>query len=201
MQGTWVRSPAEELRSHMPQSNWAHVPQAGNSCAAMKDPARRAKAPSGRSWGPTRPKTSGVAERGLGIYISLLALSKVITGLSEQALWKPGIHTRLSSDMRGIEVFAVSWTLGSPGSKDSEQWKVSEPKETMGSFAPQIRLMSIITNCTPNCLDKRDKADLGKCQQGQNLEWDVHVSQAGSGEECGGGSVAQSGGTLQPHGL
>ena len=57
----------------------------------------------------------------MGIYISLLALSKVITGLSEQALWKPGIHTRLSSDMRGIEVFAVSWTLGSPGSKDSEQ--------------------------------------------------------------------------------
>ena len=109
---------------------------------------------------------------------------------------KPGIHTRLSSDMRGIEVFAVSWTLGSPSSKDSEQWKVSEPKESMGSFVPKIRLMSIITNCTPNCLDKRDKADLGKCQQGQNLEWDVHVSQAGGGEECGGGSVAQSCPTL-----
>ena len=58
--------------------------------------------------------------------------------------------------------------------------------------------MSIITNCSSNWLDKRDKADLGKCWQRQNLDWDVHVSQAGSREECGGGDgwVAQSRPTL-----
>ena len=37
MQRTWVRSLVRDLKSHMPQGNWAHMLQLESLCAAMKD--------------------------------------------------------------------------------------------------------------------------------------------------------------------
>ena len=37
MQGTQVQSLVRELRSHVPQSNWASSPQTESPCATMKD--------------------------------------------------------------------------------------------------------------------------------------------------------------------
>ena len=38
MQGRWVQSVVEELRSHMPWSNYAHAPQLLNPCASTREP-------------------------------------------------------------------------------------------------------------------------------------------------------------------
>ena len=94
------------------------MPQAENSCAVMRDPARCGEAPLGRNRGPTAKKRGG-AERVFGHLYFPVGTSQGCH--RSEGAREPGIHTGLSSDMRGIEVFAVSWTLGSPSSKDSEQ--------------------------------------------------------------------------------
>ena len=57
----------------------------------------------------------------------------------------------------------------------------------------RICLITVVTKSIQNCLDKRDKGDLGKCYQWQNLDWGMGVcgDEAGTGDKRGGGLVAK----------
>ena len=66
MQGTFVHSLVRGLRSHMPWSSWACMPQQGNLCATVKDPERCQEDPTGRNEDPVQPNKCLKKKKGFG---------------------------------------------------------------------------------------------------------------------------------------